>query len=64
MMNETVTIEEVARTLRMNPQGVRIQLQRGILPFGYAVPTVTGKGFRYIIPRAKFDEFLGRKEKE
>lgn len=62
-MKDTLTVEEVAKALGMNPQGVRIQLQRRILPFGYAIPTVTGKGFRYIIPKDKFDEFMGKGNK-
>lgn len=59
-MKDTVTVKEVAETLGMAEQGVRIQLQRGLLPFGYAVPCVNGKGYRYIIPRNKFEEFVGK----
>ena len=63
-MKATMTVEEVAKLLGMNPQGVRVQIQRGILPFGQAVPTVRGKGYRYIIPRAKVYEYLGIEDKD
>lgn len=63
-MKATLTVQETAKLLGMNPQGVRVQIQRGILPFGQAVPSVTGEGFRYIIPAAKVYEYLGIKEKE
>lgn len=61
-MKEVVTVEEAAKRLGMNPNGIRVQLQRGILPFGQAVPSVTGNKLRYIIPRAKFEEFMGNKK--
>lgn len=60
-MKDTLTIKEVATALGMSEQGVRIQLQRKILPFGYAVPTVTGNGYRYVIPKNKFNDFMGVK---
>lgn len=56
-MNETYKISEVAQRLGMNPQGVRIQIRRGMLP-GRAVPSVTGNGYRYIIPKEAFDKFM------
>lgn len=58
-MKETLTVEETAKLLGKSPQFVRIQLQRNLLPFGIAVPSMTGKGFRYVIPKAKVYEFLG-----
>ena len=57
-MKETCSIEEVSERLGINPQGVRIQIQRGLLPFGIAVPSVQGKGYRYIIPREAFEKFM------
>lgn len=58
-MKETLTVEETAKLLGMNPQGVRVQLQRGVLPIGQAVKSVTGNQWRYIIPRRKVYEYLG-----
>lgn len=61
MEKETVTVIDTAKRLGVNPQTVRIGLQRGIFTFGYVVPSVTGKGLRYVIPKAKLDEFMGVK---
>lgn len=58
-MNEVLTVEETAKLLGKSPQFIRIQLQRKMLPFGIAIPSVSGKGFRYLIPKAKVYEFLG-----
>lgn len=60
-MKETLTVSEVAKRLGVNPQTVRIGLQRGIWTFGYAVKNGTGNGWRYIIPSNKFNEFMGVK---
>lgn len=59
-MKDLLTVKETAKILGMSEQGVRVQLQRKKLPFGLAVPSVSGKGWRYIIPRAKLEEFLGK----
>mgnify|MGYP003292831113 CR=1 FL=1 len=58
-MKETLTVNETAKLLGKTPQFVRIQIQRGLLPFGIAVPSVQGAQFDYIIPRRKVYEFLG-----
>lgn len=58
-MKDTLTIKEVANALGMAEQGVRVQLQRGLLPFGYAIKSVSGNEYRYIIPRKKFEEYMG-----
>lgn len=59
-MKDLLTVKETAKLLGMSEQGVRIQLQRKILPFGLAIPSVKGNGYRYIIPKAKVYEFLGK----
>ncbi len=59
-MKETVSVEETAKMLGMSPQGVRVQLQRGMLPIGMALPSVTGKGYRYLIFRDKLNKFIGK----
>lgn len=56
-MKSTYTVKEISEKLKMNPQGVRVQIQRGMLP-GRAVPSVTGNGYRYIIPKEAFDNFM------
>lgn len=62
MEKETVTVKEAAAVLGIAPQGVRVQLQRGILPIGQAVPSVTGKGWRYLIFREKLNQYVGKGE--
>lgn len=64
MTNLTLTVEETAKMLGIAPQGLRVGLQRGVYPFGQAVPSVTGNGYRYIISRSKFFEYLGVKDEE
>ena len=63
-MSDLLTVRETAKLLGMSEQGVRIQLQRKILPFGIAIPSVKGSGYRYIIPKAKVYEFLGKDGKQ
>lgn len=54
-----MTVEECAKLLDKSPQFVRIGLQRGILPFGYAVKM--SSKYTYHISEAKVYEYLGRK---
>ena len=61
-MKETLTVEETAKLLGKTVNYVRIQLQRGLLPFGMAVPSMQGKQYGYIISKKKVYEFLGIKE--
>lgn len=60
MEKETVTVKEAAAVLGIAPQGVRVQLQRGILPIGQAVPCVNGNGWRYLIFKEKLNEYIGK----
>lgn len=56
-MKDTYTIKEVSERLGINQQGVRVQIQRGLLP-GLAVPSVQGRSYRYIIPKEAFEKFM------
>ena len=47
-----------ARCLGKSEQFVRIGLQRGLLPFGNAVPGI-GKHWNYYINPAKFRDYVG-----
>lgn len=58
-MSELLTVHETAVLLGMSDNGVRVQLQRGLLPFGQAIPSVKGKEYRYLIPKRKVYEYLG-----
>lgn len=55
-----MTIEEASRLMGVSPQFVRVGLQKGILPFGYAVQ-VSARRFTYFISKQKFLEHTGIK---
>lgn len=61
---ERVSVAEASKLLGISPQGIRVQMQRGELPIGKAVRSVTGNGWRYLIFKDKLNEFIGRKDKE
>lgn len=50
-------VSECAKLLNKSPQFVRIGLQRGILPFGYAIKM--SSKWTYHISEAKVREYLG-----
>ena len=52
-------VKEAAKLLGKSEQFVRIGLQRGVLPFGYAVKMSTK--WTYVISEVKVREFLGEK---
>lgn len=53
-----ISIKAAARCLGKSDQFVRIGLQRGLLPFGNAVPG-TGNNWNYYINPAKFRDYVG-----
>ena len=55
-----MTIEEASRLMGVSQQFVRVGLQKGILPFGYAVQ-VSARRFTYFISKQKFLEHTGIK---
>lgn len=54
-------VTECAKLLNKSPQFVRIGLQRGILPFGYAIKM--SSVWTYHISEAKVYEYLGGEQK-
>lgn len=52
-----MTVAECAKLLGKSTQFVRIGLQRGILPFGYAIKM--SSVYTYHISEAKVKEYLG-----
>ena len=54
-----MTVKQTADLMGVSPQFVRIGLQRGILPFGYAVK-MSGR-YVYWISKEKFEESTGIK---
>ncbi|OKZ68084.1 MAG: hypothetical protein BHV93_14295 [Clostridiales bacterium 52_15] len=53
-----ISVKEAARCMGKSDQFVRIGLQRGLLPFGNAVPG-TGNNWNYYINPIKFREYVG-----
>lgn len=53
-----IGVKEAARCMGKSDQFIRIGLQRGLLPFGNAVPG-TGNNWNYYINPAKFREYIG-----
>lgn len=59
MSNENkLTIEEAADLMGVSRQYVRVGLQKGVFPWGYAVK-VSANRYTYFISRQKFCEALG-----
>lgn len=58
-----LTVKETAELLKKSQQFVRIGLQRGILPFGYAIQ-LNGNKYTYHISKNKVYEYLGIDGKE
>lgn len=54
-------VKEAAKLLGKSEQFVRIGLQRGILPFGYAVKMLTK--WTYYMSESKLYEYLGKEIK-
>lgn len=63
-MTDRVTLLQASKELGMSQQSLREYLKRGLIDVGYAVPSVTGNGFRYLIFRDKLDAYLGRKSND
>lgn len=63
-MCETVTVLQAAKELNLAPQGVREYMRRGLIDIGDVLPSLSGKGHRYKIYRAKLDRHLGKNVEE
>lgn len=53
-----IRIKDAARAMGKSEQFIRVGLQRGLLPFGAAVPGAGGKWSYYISP-GKFKDYIG-----
>lgn len=58
MKDNNLTVEEAADLMGVSRQFIRVGLQKGVLPFGYAVQ-VSSKRYTYFISRQKFKEYTG-----
>ena len=54
-----LTVEQVAGLMNVSPQFIRIGLQKGVFPFGYAVKM--SDRWTYFISKVKFEESTGIK---
>ena len=57
-MDNNMTIAEASRLMGVSRQFVRVGLQKGIFPFGYAVQ-VSADRYTYFISKQKFSEYTG-----
>lgn len=61
MENNNMSVAEASKLMGVSLQFIRVGLQKGILPFGYAVQITRGR-YTYYISRQKFLEYTGIKE--
>lgn len=61
-MSERIKVTDAAKRMGISPQFIRIGLQQGILPFGYAIKTGKKKYSYYISPKL-FTEHIGEMQK-
>ena len=54
-----VPVELAAKLMNKNNSFVRVGLQQGILPFGYAIKNPNSSKFSYYISSEKFTEYTG-----
>lgn len=62
MKKRRLSVEEAAKILGTNAQFIRIGLQQGVFPWGYAVKT--SRHYTYFILPKKFEEYTGIQLKE
>ena len=60
-MENNMTVAEASKLMGVSRQFIRVGLQKGIFPFGYAVQ-ISADRYTYFISRQKFLEHTGIKE--
>ena len=60
IMENSMTVAEASKLMGVSRQFVRVGLQKGVFPFGYAVQ-VSADRYTYFISRQKFSEYTGIK---
>lgn len=58
-MSNRLTTQKVARIMGKSDEFVRVGLQRGLLPFGYAVKLPNRQKYTYYINPKQFQNYLG-----
>lgn len=62
-MKVKFTVEEAAERLNVSPAFLRIALQQGIYPFGFALKSnAKNKRFSYYINAKKLEEYIANTE--
>ena len=57
-VKHNMTVDEASELMGVSKQFIRVGLQKGILPFGYAVQISAGR-YTYFISKQKFEEYTG-----
>ena len=60
-MSAKIRPKDVAAVLGINAQAVRVGLQRGIFPFGWAIKTSSNR-YTYAISPKLFEKYLGERK--
>lgn len=60
-MAEKIRPEDAAKALGIGVQAVRVGLQRGLFPFGWAIK-LSEKRYTYAISPKLFEQYLGERE--
>lgn len=58
LRNSNVPVSVAAKVMGKNPQYVRMALQRGLVPFGFAIKG-TGDRYVYYISKRQFEDYTG-----
>lgn len=58
MKENKLTVERAAALMGVSPQFIRVGLQKGIFPWGYAVQ-ISSRRYSYFISRKKFGDAIG-----
>ena len=62
VVSNRLSVSDAAKLMGTSQQFIRIGLQRGILPFGYAIQMKKNK-YTYVIIKQKFTEYTGITER-
>ena len=61
-MEKNISILKAANLMGKSKQFLRVGLQRGIFPFGYAIKSDNSSKWNYYINPFQFYEYIGRPE--
>lgn len=61
-MKETVSVAEASRRLGISEETCREVIARGLIPNAIRFKKETSSKYQYIIPRQKFEEWLGNRK--